>query len=111
MATSVCEKRGNFFELLQPPRPGSPEEQLEREIREWASKVRGKDGRVPGRQFYEIAEGVRHPFRVITRRVQEADEVHVPAEDLLELKELFARYIEARLQRRQGRRRGSEHVA
>lgn len=96
--------RGNHgneaLELLQAPAPGSPEEWLERELRAWAYRVRGANGEVPSRQFYELAEGVHNPLRILTRRVREADEVQAPPEQLRELGDIVTRYLEQRLQRR-----------
>ena len=95
---------GNLATFFQPPIPGTPEEVMERALRTWAAKVRGRDGKVPSRAFYDWAEGYQAPFRVITRRVQEADRRRVPPELLLELREIFGQYLEAKATRRCQRR-------
>lgn len=72
MATTQRQKYGNLQVIdggLAQTR--TPEAKLEREGRELFAAVRGEDGKVPARAFYEIAEGSQAPWRVLARRVRE----------------------------------------
>ena len=72
MATTQRQKYGNLQVIdggLAHTR--TPETQLEREARELFAAVRGADGKVPARAFYEIAAGSQAPWRLLARRVRE----------------------------------------
>ena len=102
MAKAIDRKSGNLDELFQgriPPK-GSPEEWLEREMRALFAGMKGKDGRPPHRQFYEIAEDRCHPVRVLGRRLSEAHRNGVPESQAREVAALLARYIDRKWGRR-----------
>lgn len=60
----------------------SAEVSLERAIRARFVAMRGKNGKVPGRAFYEIACGAQNPWRVLARRIREARRQRVPREQV-----------------------------
>lgn len=61
------------------PRQASPRELLDREVREGAANLRGKDGKVVSRACYEIAEDKQHPHRYLAKRLDEAADAGAPA--------------------------------
>ena len=71
-----------------------PEVELERAIRARFVAMRGKDGKVPGRAFYEIACGVQNPWRVLARRIQEARRRRVPREQVQGIVDEIDRYVD-----------------
>lgn len=93
MATTGCENRGFLFELDQWPK-GSPEEEMERLVQEIFARARGRDGKVPSRRWYEVAEGARRPVRVLLRRMVEARQAGVPREELEQLVVGMLRYLD-----------------
>lgn len=93
MQTDGAEKNGILFELNQWAK-GSPEEEMERLVQEVFARARGRDGRVPSRRWYEVAEGARRPVRVLLRRMVEARQAGVPREELEQLVAGMLRYLD-----------------
>lgn len=79
------KKCGNLTLLqggLAGPRAVTPEVRLERDLRARFVAMRGKDGKVVGRAFHDIACGHQNPWRILARRIREAQLKRVPREQV-----------------------------
>lgn len=67
---------------------------LDREMHGAFTAVRGGNGCVPSRAFYEIRRHSQHPWRLMARRVREAMAAGAPREQVKEIAHVFEQYID-----------------
>ena len=77
----------------QPPAPGSPEERLERAVREIFGGMRGRDGRALD---YNVRRGRVNPLRVTVAKLAKAKRKGVPRSQVLKLVTSLHEYVDER---------------